>query len=158
MLKCKFKDFITDVHNMKHQCVLLNTLRLRQNGCQFPDNIFKCIFLNENIYSLIKISLVFVSKVWINNIPALVQIMAWRPPGDKPLSEQMMFNLLMHICITQWVNYTSWYVCININKHYDQIEVNCIISCVLNSFSFQLLKKLPTVFSLYGHISKHSDK
>ena len=25
----------------------LNTLRLRQNGHQFPDNIFKCIFLNE---------------------------------------------------------------------------------------------------------------
>ena len=29
----------------------------------------------------------FVSKVPINNIPALVQIMAWRRPGDKPLSE-----------------------------------------------------------------------
>ena len=25
----------------------------------------------------------------INNIPALVQIMAWRRPGDKPLSEPM---------------------------------------------------------------------
>ena len=29
----------------------------------------------------------------INNIPALVQIMAWRRPGDKPLSELMnLFN------------------------------------------------------------------
>ena len=26
----------------------------------------------------------------INNIHALVQVMAWRRPGDKPLSESMM--------------------------------------------------------------------
>ena len=33
------------------------------------------------------------------------QIMAWRRPGDKPLSEPMVVSLLMHICITrpQWV-------------------------------------------------------
>ena len=32
--------------------------------------------------------------------------MAWRWPGDKPLSEPMMVNLLTHICVTrpQWVN------------------------------------------------------
>ena len=42
----------------------------------------------------------------INNIQALVQIMAWRRPGDKPLSEPMNVNLLTHICVTrpQWVN------------------------------------------------------
>ena len=41
----------------------------------------------------------------INNIPALVQIMAWRRPGDKPLSEPMMVRLPTHICDTrpQWV-------------------------------------------------------
>ena len=33
----------------------------------------------------------------IDNIPALVQIMAWRRPGDKPLSETMMVNLLTHM-------------------------------------------------------------
>ena len=38
----------------------------------------------------IKISLKFVPKGPINNIPALVQIMAWRRTGDKPLSEPMM--------------------------------------------------------------------
>ena len=48
------------------------------------------ILFNENALILIKISTKFVSKVLINNIPALVQIMAWRRPGDKPLSEQMM--------------------------------------------------------------------
>ena len=39
-----------------------------------------------------------------NNISALVQIMVWRWPGDKPLSEPMMVSLPMHICITQTVS------------------------------------------------------
>ena len=84
---------------------LINTLRPRQNGRHFPDDIFKCIFLNENVWIPIKISLKFVPKDPINNIPALVQIMAWRRPGDKPLSEPMMVSTLTHICVTrpQWV-------------------------------------------------------
>ena len=42
----------------------------------------------------------------INNIPALVQVMAWHQLGNKPLSEPMMVRLLMHIYVTrpQWVN------------------------------------------------------
>ena len=44
-----------------------------------------------------KISLKFVPNGQINNIPALVQIMAWRQPGDKPLSEPMMVSLLSYI-------------------------------------------------------------
>ena len=81
-----------------------NTSRPRQNGCHFPDDIFKCIFLNENVWFSISISLKFVPKGPINNIPALVQIMAWRRPGDKPLSEPMVVSLLTHICATrpQW--------------------------------------------------------
>ena len=51
---------------------------------------FKRIFLNENIRISIKIPLKFVPKGPIKNIPALVQIMAWRRTGDKPLSEPMM--------------------------------------------------------------------
>ena len=66
------------------------TLRPRQNGRHFTDDILKCIFLNENNWIWIRISLKFVPKVPINNIPALVQIMAWRRPGEKPLSEPMM--------------------------------------------------------------------
>ena len=64
------------------QCV--NTLRPRQNGRHFADNIFKRIFLNENVEIAIKMSLKFVPKGRINNIPALVQVMAWCRPGDKP--------------------------------------------------------------------------
>ena len=93
----------------------LITLRLKQNGRHFPDDIFKCISLNENVWILIKISLKFVLKGPINNIPALVQIMAWHRPGDKPLSEPMMVSLLTHICVTrpQWVILTvmSWTQC-----------------------------------------------
>ena len=80
---------------------LVKTLRPRQNGRHFADDILKCIFLNENVRILIKISLRCVPKDPINNIPALVQIMAWRRPGDKPLSESMMVSLLTHICVTR---------------------------------------------------------
>ena len=85
----------------------VNTLRPRQNGRHFPDDIFKCIFLNENVWISIKFSLKFVPKGPINNIPALVQMMAWRRPGDKPLSEPMLVSLLTHKCITrpQWVKH-----------------------------------------------------
>ena len=70
-----------------------NTLRPRQNGRHFPDHIFKCIFLNENVSVAIKIILGFVATGPINNIPALFQIMAWRHPSNKPLSETMMVRL-----------------------------------------------------------------
>ena len=43
-----------------------------QDGCLFPDDIFKCIFLNENVLISIKISLKFVPKGQINNISAMV--------------------------------------------------------------------------------------
>ena len=70
----------------------INTLRPRQNGRHFPDDILKCIFLNEKVSILIKISLKLIPKCSISNIPAFVQIMAWRRPGNKPLSEPMMVS------------------------------------------------------------------
>ena len=93
------------LHNILKPSV--NTLRPRQNGRHFADDIIKCIFLNENVWISIRISLKFVHRGPINNIPSLVQIMAWRRPGDKPLSEPMMVNLLTHICVTrpQWVKW-----------------------------------------------------
>ena len=98
--------YITSLQGIPWTCHTFNTLRPRQNGRHFADDTFKRIFLNENVEILIKISLKFVHKGPINNTPALVQIMAWRRPGDKPLSEPMMVSLLTHICVTrpQWVN------------------------------------------------------
>ena len=43
-----------------------------QNGHHFTDDISRCIFVNENFYILIKISLKFVPKGQIDNNPALV--------------------------------------------------------------------------------------
>ena len=86
-------------------CPSLNTLRPRQNGRRFADDVFKCTFLNLNVWISLKMSLKFVPKFPINNIPALVQILTWRRSGDRPLSEPVMVSLLTHICVTrpQWV-------------------------------------------------------
>ena len=77
----------------------INTLRPRQNGRHFGDDVLKRIFLNENVRISMEISLKFVPKGPMNNIPALVQVMAWRRPGDKPLTEARMESLLTHIWV-----------------------------------------------------------
>ena len=97
----------------------VNTLRLRQNGGHFTDDVFKCFFLNENVWILFKITL-FVPMGPFNNIPALVEIMAWCRPGNKPLYEPMMVRLPTHICITRphWVNtYPSWLLHCRLDNH-----------------------------------------
>ena len=88
-----------------------NLLRPRQNGRHFADDTFKYIFLNETVIISAKVSLKFVPKGPINNIPALVQIMAWRRLGDKPLSEPMMVRLPTHICVIrpQWVKRSLYF-------------------------------------------------
>ena len=95
----------------KVQCLktCYRSLRPRPNRRHFADDIFKCIFENENEWISPGICLKFVPKVRINNIPAVGHIMAWRRPGDKPLSEPMMIISLTHICVTrpQWVNFRS---------------------------------------------------
>ena len=59
-------------------------------------------------YFRLKYHWCFVPRGLINNIPALVQIMVWRRPGDKPLSELMMVSLPTHMWVTrpQWVKVT----------------------------------------------------
>ena len=102
----------------------INTLRPRQNCSHFADDTFKHIFVNENVRISIKISLKFVPNGPINNIPALVQIMAWRRPGDKPSSETMIFCLPTHVCVTrpQWVKdhrlTELWQICDSVHKNY----------------------------------------
>ena len=72
----------------------------------FSRRHFQMHFLVSKLWIPNKIPLKFVPKGPINNVPALVQIISWHRPGDKPLSEPMMVSLLMHICVTrpQWVN------------------------------------------------------
>ena len=65
-------------------------------------------FLNENDEFRLK----FRWSGPINIIRALVQIMAWCRPGDKPLSDPMMIRLAMHISVTRllWLNSNKFYV------------------------------------------------
>ena len=80
-------DVPKDSDSMK---VLLTHLPLDKMATILSDDIFKCIFLNENDRIPIKISLKFVPRSPIDNKPVLVQVMAWRRIGDKPLSEPML--------------------------------------------------------------------
>ena len=78
---------------------------------KFADNTFKCIFLNESIRILIDISLKFVPKSQINNIPNIGWDNVLAPTRWQALSEPepMMVSLLMHIYVTrpQWVKLTK---------------------------------------------------
>ena len=111
----------------------INTLRPRQNGGHFPDDIFKWIFLME-MYEF------RVEQHWSlllgDNFSTLVQIMAWHRSGDIPMSEPMMDTLLTHVCVTrpQWLNILS---------------VKCIYAVLINlhihCFCFVLLGPLLTL-------------
>ena len=133
-----------------HICVIMpetieyfNTLRPRQDSCPFPDDIFKSIFFNENVYILLKISLTFVPKAPSNNIPALVQIMAWCRPGDKPLSEPMMVSLVPHIWVIrpQWVN-TVVCVCVTCIHICTKIYRPCKMEPDSNTSKFSAIKHI----------------
>ena len=54
-----------------NKAIEFNSLRPRQNGRLFPDDILKCIFLGDNVRISIK-KLKFIPRCTINNIPALV--------------------------------------------------------------------------------------
>ena len=112
---------------------IVNTMRPRQDGCHFADDIFKRIFLNENVWIPIKISLKFVPKSPINNIPALVHIMAWRRLGDKPLYETMLVSLLTHICVTrpQWVKRK--------NRRHHWMNLHNIVLCFIRILNYDNL-------------------
>ena len=62
--------------------IWINKLRPRQDGRHFPDDIFKYIFLNENISISIIISLRFVPKSHINNTPTRRQAIIWTNYGN----------------------------------------------------------------------------
>ena len=82
-------------------------LNLRWNGQSFRRRQIQTYFLQwKNVRSSIKISLKFVPKSPINNIPTFVQIMAWCRPGDKPLSEPVIVCRCIYIYI--WVRSRRW--------------------------------------------------
>ena len=56
----------------RHFLTILNTLRARQNGRPFADDIFKCIFFSQNVLISLKILLKFVPNVRVNHILSLI--------------------------------------------------------------------------------------
>ena len=108
----------------------LNTLRPGQHGRHFADDGLRCISLNENVWILIKISLKFVPGGSINNNPTLFQIMAWRRPGDKPLSETMMVRLLTH-CASLGLNE------LNTRIH----RMQSLLSCTIWIFNDRIISR-----------------
>ena len=82
----------------------------------FSRRHFQTHFLSLKCINSINISLKFVPRSLINNIPLLVQIMACRRPSDKPLSEPMMvkfaYAYMRHSISMSWIGYiqakTSW--------------------------------------------------
>ena len=105
------------------------------------DDTFKRKFVKENILISIQISLKFVSKSPINNIPALVQIMAWRRPGDKPLSEPMMFTdaYIRHSASMSYR--TTTFAATNDDK-----------GDMVTTTDFQYLYKTSTMLSFWGYL------
>ena len=112
----------------------------------FQKTCSNAIFFNENVWISIMISLTFVPKGPFNNIPALVQIMAWRRPGNKPLSEPMMVRLPMHIYASLSLNeltheWTFW-------RKYQSVDTESVSThggvkppafiFMLNALSFKL--------------------
>ena len=120
--------------HLKRHSWALNTMRPRQNGRHFADDTFNRIFVNENVRISNNFSLKFVPKGPINHIPTLVQIMAWRRSGDKPLSESMLVSLPTHICVTrpQWVNSLS-------PGRYDSISQGIIFKLIIQTVPWELV-------------------
>ena len=90
-------------------CSWFNTLRPRGSRHHLADDIFKYIFLNENVWILINILLKFIPKGPINNIPALVQMMAWRRPRQQAIiwTDKNIERHTAHT-ILSWPNPKQW--------------------------------------------------
>ena len=72
----------------------LTHLPLDKMASILEDDNFKWIFVNENDRILIRISLKFVPKSRIYNKTALVQVMARRRIGGKPLPKPMLTQFI----------------------------------------------------------------
>ena len=70
-LWCIFTDLLTGKHTL--------TLRPRQNGHRFADNIFKCILLNENVWISINILAILNLYIFIQENAFENVVWKWRP-------------------------------------------------------------------------------
>ena len=90
---------------------VINTLRPRQDGHHFEDDIFKFIFLYENWFILLEFHWDLFPMFQSISKLVLVQIMAWHRAGDKPLYKPRWHSLLTHICLTRCRRVKTQSVC-----------------------------------------------
>ena len=76
-----------------------NTLRPRRNYYHFAEDIFNYILLQCMNFAYDFRIVEFLPKVRINNVPALLQIMAWRRASDEPLSEPTLASVFAFLCL-----------------------------------------------------------
>ena len=148
---CLGLNVLNNNHKIFNTNTCINTLRPRQNGCHFPDNNQKH-FLE---WKSVKISLKFVPRGPINNIPALVQIMVWRRPGNKPSSEPVI--------VVYWRIYAS--LCLNEVRHWGWDKMAIILQTTfshafhsVNRFKFRFMfhwNRFPVVLLI---ITQHDAK
>ena len=98
-----FGCFTSTMSRSKFMCfvTMFYVLKPKQNGYHFVEDSLKYNFLKEDARISITILLKFVLKAQMNDIPALVHLMAWHLPGDKPLSDTRRARLLTYICVTR---------------------------------------------------------
>ena len=89
----------------------IHILRSRQNCRHFTDGIFKCIFLNKMYEYRLRFHCSLSPKFELRIFQRWFR-MAWRQPGDKPLSEPMVVGLLTHICVIHSMSYSVFYILI----------------------------------------------
>ena len=155
----------------------LNTLRPIQNGCHFPDDIFKCVFLNGNVWISIRISLNFVSEVPIDNEPSLLQMMAWSRPGVKAVfierekavldiwiqrgSNKQWWNIrCLHVyIITKIAKFTQCEIPEN-NRIFLKFTIVCwicplcklLLSLITNNFRSEIYNQIPYICVCHGSV------
>ena len=93
---CQFEPPIQDKMHVKPEVwqMGLTHLPLDKMAAILADDIFNCFFLYENDRIQIQISLKYVPRSPIDNMLALVQVMAWCRTGDESLPEPMMTQLI----------------------------------------------------------------
>ena len=108
------------------------------NGRHFADDFFRCILVNEKFCNLIKISLKSVPQGLVDNNQALIHIMTWCRPGDKPLSDPRLTWLadaymrhqgkigstIMYTRVGR--STTRWFLCYW--RHYDDVIMTTLAS------------------------------
>ena len=84
IVKYTTKYHIFRIQKIQNKNYDVSTLRPRQNGHKFPDDIFKCIFLNENIHFWLRIHWSLFPRIQSTVFQHWFIWWLGTVPGDKP--------------------------------------------------------------------------